>query len=80
MISEDIHAELTAIFRQQLRNPTLLLRPSMTHDDVPGWDSAATVAIIMAIEERYNIELSARELKEFRNVADLSAMIQKQRG
>lgn len=80
MTSVEIYSDLTEMFREQFRDPGLVLSPAMTHDDVPGWDSASTVAIIMAIEERYDIELSARDLKEFHSVGDLATIIQRHQG
>ncbi len=49
----------------------------MTHDDIPGWDSAATVAIIMSVEERFDLELSASDLKGLFTVGDFVEMIQR---
>lgn len=76
MASIDVYSALTDIFREQLRNPLLLIEPSMTSDDVSGWDSGATVAIIMLIEERFDFEPSASELKKLRSVGDFADMIQ----
>jgi len=73
----ELYAELTQIFREQLRNPTLVIKPDMGPDDVPGWDSGATVAIIMLVEEKFEVEFSAQELKEFRNVDGLMQMLRR---
>ena len=77
MNEADIYTELTQIFRDQLRSPALLIGPAMTPDDVPGWDSAAMVAIIMSVEEQFGREFSRRELQEFRSVGDLVRLIRR---
>jgi len=77
MDDAEIHAKLTQIFREQLQNPTLVIKPPMGPDDVPGWDSGVTVAIIMAVEEQFEIEFSPRELKEFHTVDDLAKMLRR---
>jgi acyl carrier protein len=40
-------------------------------------DSGATVAIIMLVEEKFEVEFSAQELKEFRNVDGLMQMLRR---
>lgn len=73
----EVYPTLVDIFREELRSPVLLIEPSMTHDDIPGWDSAATVAIIMSVEERFDLELSASDLKGLFTVGDFVEMIQR---
>ncbi len=70
------YAALTAIFREQLKSPDLVITPSMTPDDVPGWDSTGMVAIIMAVEEQLDIEFAPRELKAIHRVGDLAEVIE----
>ena len=75
MQNSDVPPELVKVFRDELVNPDLELAPSMTPDDVPGWDSASMVGIIMALEEELGIEFGANELKEIRTVGDLAQLI-----
>lgn len=72
-----VSPELTQIFREQLRNKELAITPSMTQDDVPGWDSTAMVGIIMAVEEEFQFEFTPGELKGLRTVGDLAQLIQR---
>lgn len=69
--------QLTQIFREQLHNPELTVTPSMTQDDIPGWDSTAMVGIVMAIEEEFQIEFTPGELKGLHTVGDLAQLIQR---
>ncbi len=77
MFITEVYPTVIDIFREQLKNPLLSIEPSMTPDDIPGWDSAATVAIIMSVEERFDLELSASELKGLSTVGDFVEMVQR---
>jgi acyl carrier protein len=50
---------------------TIQLRPDMTANDVDGWDSLSHVNLIVAIESKFNIKFSRKELLTFKNVGDL---------
>ena len=71
-----IYSGLTQIFREQLRKPALVITPAMTQNDLPGWDSAAMVAIIMAVEEQFNMEFTPNDLRNIRSIADLARLVQ----
>ncbi len=75
----NVSPELVAIFREELRKPELELIASMTADDVPGWDSAAMVGILMAIEELLGTELGANEVKQIESVGDLVRIMERHR-
>ena len=47
----------------------------MTANDIDGWDSLAHVNLIVAIEAKFNIRFSQKELLTFRNVGDLLSSI-----
>lgn len=79
MTDAEIYDNLTEIFREQLRDPALVIQPGLGPDDVPGWDSATMVGIILAIEERFGIEFRTQDLRNVRSVADLPQLI-KQNG
>lgn len=62
---------LEPIFREVFDDDSISLRPEMTADDVDGWDSLSHVNLIVAIEHRFKIRFSQKELLTFRNVGDL---------
>jgi acyl carrier protein len=63
--------KLNAIFREVFDDDTLEMKPEMTANDVDGWDSLSHVNLIVAVEARFNIRFSQKELLTFRNVGDL---------
>ena len=62
---------LNAIFRQVFDNEDIVIHPSLTANDVDGWDSLSHVNLIVAVEAGFDIRFSQRELLLFRNVGDL---------
>jgi acyl carrier protein len=68
---ERILAELTDLFRDIFARDDIVLTPAASAADVAGWDSMKQIEINIAVEERYGIRLSAREVDAMRSVGDL---------
>lgn len=62
---------LEPIFHEVFDDDTIRLTPELTADQVDGWDSLSHVNLIVAIESRFKIKLTQKELLTFRNVGDL---------
>jgi acyl carrier protein len=58
----DHRKELEIVFRQIFDNDALVLRPEMTASDIEGWDSSQQVALLSAIEGRFKIRFTTREI------------------
>ncbi len=67
---------LTEVFRMVFDNPEIQLRPEMTANDIEGWDSLSHVNLIVAIEMRFKIRFSQKELLTFKTVGDLMRSVQ----
>ena len=68
--------ELNQIFREVFDNEDISITSQMTANDVDGWDSLSHVNLIVAIETRFGIRFSQKELLTFKNVGDLLNSIQ----
>jgi acyl carrier protein len=75
MNEAEIHAGLNEIFREVFLRDDIELRPELNAKDVPGWDSFKQIDIILAVEARYNIKLTTREIDALHNVGDLVFVI-----
>jgi acyl carrier protein len=62
---------LNGIFREVFDDDNIKITPEMTASDVDGWDSLSHVNLIVAIESRFKITFSQKELLTFKNVGDL---------
>lgn len=67
---------LTEVFRSVFEDNSIVLNPETTANDVEGWDSLSHVVLIMAIENRYKIKFSYKELLTLKNVGDLLKSIE----
>lgn len=71
---------LNGIFREVFDDPSLQIKPEFTADDVPGWDSLSHVNLILAVETRFRLRFTQKELLTLRNIGDLAAAIDKKAG
>jgi len=62
---------LNQIFCMVFDDETIQVRPDMTANDVDGWDSLSHVNLITAIEAKFNLRFSQKELLSQRNVGNL---------
>jgi acyl carrier protein len=75
MSDSEIMTKLVQILRDVLEDPDLAVQADTSATSVPGWDSMKHVRIVMAVEERFGIRLTTREINRLRNVGDLAAAI-----
>jgi acyl carrier protein len=75
MTDEELYASLNDIFRQVLDDNSIDLKPSMTAEDVDGWDSMNHIFIVVEIEKRFGIKFQAAEMEELKNVGELAALV-----
>lgn len=68
MTRSELLAQLTQIFRENLGDENLALTMATTMRDIPGWDSAKTVLLILAVEQRFGIRLRSREIDSLRSI------------
>ena len=73
----DVRDKLNGIFREVFKDDTIQIKPEMTANDVEGWDSFSHITLITAIEIRFNIKLSLKEVMSFKNVGDLMRYIER---
>jgi acyl carrier protein len=80
MEKTDILNELTAIWRRELDDDTIVLNPETTAKDIEGWDSLTNIQLIVATEKKYKIRFGASEIMNFQNVGDLADAVLKKLG
>jgi acyl carrier protein len=62
---------LNGVFREVFEDDSIQISDKMTADDIDGWDSLSHVNLIVAVETKFNIRFSQKELLTFKNVGDL---------
>jgi acyl carrier protein len=71
----EIYANLTEIFRVCFSDEAIALGPKTSARDITGWDSAKMVYLILAVEDRFEIEMHSREIDALRCVGDWVRLI-----
>ncbi len=67
---------LTEIFRENFDDGKLVLSLSTTARDIPGWDSAKMVMLVLAVEERFDVRFRSKEIDALRSIGDWVALIE----
>jgi acyl carrier protein len=75
MTEPELYAGLNEIFRQVLDDDSIDLKPTMTADDVDGWDSMNHIFIVVEIEKRFGIKFQAAEMEELKDVGELATLV-----
>lgn len=66
---------LTEVFREVFDDEEIKLEPQMTADDIEGWDSLSHVNLIIAIEIKFELEFTQKEIRSFANVGEMATCI-----
>ena len=73
--TSDLHARLTAIFRDVFDDNSIILREDMTAADLENWDSLTHVDLIVAIEKEFRIRLTTGEISGLKSVGQLTGLV-----
>jgi len=68
---DKVLSELENIFRDILDEDSLNLTRETTANDVDGWDSLTHIQLIVAIEKKYKVKISSKEILSWKNVGEL---------
>lgn len=66
---------LNQIFCQVFDDQLIVIYPEMTAGDLDGWDSFAHLNLIIAIEAKFDIQLTDDEVPRLKNVGDIISLI-----
>jgi acyl carrier protein len=80
MSDSDLINRLTSVFRSVFGDETLTLSKATTAQDVEGWDSLMHINLIVAIERKFKIRFTTREITGLGNVGDLTDLIARKEG
>lgn len=74
---DEIYAALTEVFREVFEDDSIVLTPQTTADDIEAWDSLSHINLMIAVELKFGISFTQREMTSFANVGELAASVQK---
>jgi acyl carrier protein len=70
MQETQILSALTEIFQDVFDDDSIVLTPDVTPSEIPGWDSARYITLVVATESRFGIRFGPAELESMRTVGD----------
>jgi len=71
MDKANILLEVQDIMRDVLDEPAIELTEATTADDVEEWDSLTHIQLIVAIEKKFKIKFTSKEILAWKNVGEM---------
>jgi acyl carrier protein len=70
-----IYDRLTEIFKDVFDEDSIRATPTLSAQDVDGWDSLTHIRLILTVEKAFKIKFSTSEIGKLEKVGDLVALI-----
>jgi acyl carrier protein len=70
MDETQVLAGLSDIFQDVFDDDSIVLTPDVTPSEIPWWDSARYITLVVATESRFGIRFEPAELESMRTVRD----------
>ena len=67
--------EVNEIFKDVLDDESIVLNYESNSDNIDDWDSLAHIQLIVAIEKKFKIKFSAKEMVSWKNVGEMAENI-----
>ena len=67
---------LNDVFRTVFDDDRIQIAPKMTANDIDGWDSLSHTNLILAVEAKFKIRFTQKELLTLKNIEDLHRIIE----
>ena len=79
MSDDAILARPCAVIAEVLELDDLVLAPGSQASDVEGWDSLATVEIMVALEKEFGLRFRTGEMADMNSIGELVSRIRRHR-
>jgi len=75
MNRDQVYEELTTLFLDVLSLDALSLNDATVASDVENWDSLNHINLIVAIEQKFKVSFTTREVKKLKNVGEIVDLV-----
>jgi acyl carrier protein len=66
-----VRTDVEIVFREVFDRSDLVVTDEMVANDVESWDSLVHITLVIALEERFDIRFSTREVMGWKNVGEM---------
>jgi len=66
-----VNDRLQSVFQEVFEKPQLKLTPGMNSENTEGWDSYLHINLVVAIEEKFSVQFSTKEIGKLTSVQDI---------
>ena len=80
MSRDEVKERLEQVFREVFDDETIVITDDTSAEDIDAWDSLTHVELIVAVEEEFEMKLSAREIVRLKNVGEFISLIHEKAG
>ena len=71
MERNEILEQMQPIFRDVLDNDEIVLDDETTAADIEEWDSLSQIQLVLALQNHFNIKMTAKEIMQCDNIGDM---------
>ncbi len=75
--TQDTKPKLNRVFQEVFGDDSIQIADDMTAKDIDGWDSLTHVNLIVAVEKKFKIAFTTKEVVALKNVGDFYRLIVK---
>lgn len=75
MSREEVFQALNEVFRDNFDDEGITLKETTVADDIEEWDSLEHINLIIAIEERFGMKFTMKEVTGMKNVGEMVDII-----
>ena len=68
---DQVRTDVEIVFREVFDRSDLVVMDEMVANDVESWDSLVHITLVIALEERFDIRFSTREVMGWKNVGEM---------
>jgi acyl carrier protein len=83
-MKDQVEERLTEVFHDVFEDDAIVVTRELTADKVDGWDSLTHVRLLLTIERKFGVKISAMDAGKLKTVGDLldllDAKLGKQKG